>query len=111
MDIIRNSTDDPLIEPPRLEDDWTDWLVYFWRNLFPFIIWLLAMVWVCYLCFYNSRVFGLVVSQIVNRLFIKNGYFNIGSVSVSFISGKFMFRDFVYVTEDYSIRCQDGWYV
>ncbi len=69
------------------------------------------MVWVSYITFYNSRVFGFIVSRIVNRFFIKNGYFKIGSFSLATISGKIMFRDFVYVNEDYSIRIQDGWYV
>ncbi len=69
------------------------------------------MVWVSYITFYNSRVFGFIVSRIVNRFFLKNGYFKIGSFSMATISGKIMFRDFVYVNEDYSIRIQDGWYV
>ncbi|RWS26602.1 uncharacterized protein B4U80_02673, partial [Leptotrombidium deliense] len=45
----------------------------------------------------------------------KNGdsspYFYLGSVSVSAISGKIMFRDLVYITPDYSIRIQDGWLI
>jgi hypothetical protein len=46
----------------------------------------------------------------MNQFFVKNGYFSVGSISVATISGKLMFRDFVYVTEDYSLRIQDGWY-
>jgi hypothetical protein len=100
------------MEPPELSgSSFSDWIAFFWQNLYPFIIWILAMVWVSYITFYNSRVFGFIVSRIVNRFFVKNGYFNIGSFSLATISGKIMFRDFVYVNEDYSIRIQDGWYV
>jgi hypothetical protein len=111
-DILRpNGTDGPLMEPPELSgSSFSDWIAFFWQNLYPFIIWILAMVWVSYITFYNSRVFGFIVSRIVNRFFVKNGYFNIGSFSLATISGKIMFRDFVYVNEDYSIRIQDGWY-
>ena len=69
------------------------------------------MVWVCYVIFYHSRLVGYIITKIVNYLFIKNGYFKVGSFTFASISGKIMFRDLVYVTEDYSLRVQDGWYV
>ena len=69
------------------------------------------MVWVCYVIFYHSRLVGYIITKIVNYLFIKNGYFKIGSFSFASISGKIMFRDLVYVTEDYTLRVQDGWFV
>jgi len=35
----------------------------------------------------------------------------IGSFTVCALSGKIMFRDIVYITEDYTIRVQDGWLI
>lgn len=34
-----------------------------------------------------------------------------GSFTVCALSGKIMFRDIVYITEDYTIRVQDGWLI
>lgn len=69
------------------------------------------MIWVSYIVFYHSRVVGYILTKIINYLFIKNGYFKIGSFSLASISGKIMVRDLVYITEDFSLRVQDGWYV
>lgn len=71
---------------------------------------LLAFLWVLYITFYSSRIIGLVVTKVVNR-FIKEGHIKIGSISVSILSGKVMFRDVAYVTEDCSLRIQDGWVI
>lgn len=35
----------------------------------------------------------------------------LGSFTVCALSGKIMFRDIVYITEDYTIRVQDGWLI
>lgn len=37
--------------------------------------------------------------------------FIIGSVSLNALAGKIMFRDFVYITYDYSVRVQDGYFI
>lgn len=37
-----------------------------------------AVSWVVYIAYYNSRVFGYIITKIVNRLFISEGYFKIG---------------------------------
>lgn len=68
----------------------------------------MGMVWVCYAIYYHSRLIGYILTKIINYLFIKNGYFKMGSFTFASISGKVMFRDLVYVTEDYSLRIQDG---
>ncbi|XP_036340077.1 transmembrane protein KIAA1109 isoform X3 [Rhagoletis pomonella] len=47
----------------------------------------------------------------VNRWFIKGAYFKIGSVALNPLAGKIMFRDFVYITFDYSVRVQDGYFI
>ena len=38
-------------------------------------------------------------------------YIFAGSISLSVLSGKIMFRDVAFVTEDCSFRVQDGWVI
>lgn len=108
-----NSTSRDIVELPQIGDSTVnDWLQFFIKNAFIFIVWILAMAWVVYLMFYNSRVLAYLLTKIVNNLsFLKLGYFKIGSISFSAISCKLMFRDLVFVTEDYSLRVRDGWFV
>ncbi|XP_037884226.1 transmembrane protein KIAA1109 isoform X1 [Glossina fuscipes] len=80
------------------------------------MIWLLcslltSITWVTYITFYNSRVIGMLITKIANRWFIKGAFFKIGSVSLNPLAGKIMFRDFVYITYDYSVRAQDGYFI
>ncbi|XP_038111246.1 transmembrane protein KIAA1109 isoform X3 [Culex quinquefasciatus] len=80
------------------------------------MVWLLlslisSIVWVVYITFYNSRVFGYFITKLVNRLFIKGAYFKIGSLNVNPLAGKIMFRDVVYVNYDYTVRVQDGYFI
>ncbi|XP_065078677.1 bridge-like lipid transfer protein family member 1 isoform X6 [Ochlerotatus camptorhynchus] len=80
------------------------------------MVWLLlsllsSIVWVVYITFYNSRVFGYFITKLVNRLFIRDAYFKIGSLNVNPLAGKIMFRDVVYVNYDYTIRVQDGYFI
>jgi hypothetical protein len=70
-----------------------------------------AVFWVIYITYYNSRVVGFVITKTMNRFFIGEGYFKIGSLSVNALSGKIMFRDVVYITHDYTIRVQDGYLI
>ncbi|GLV46511.1 tweek [Carabus blaptoides fortunei] len=59
-----------------------------------------AISCVMYITYYNSRVAGYIITRIVNRLFIRDGFFKIGSFTVNVLSGKIMFRDVVYITHD-----------
>ncbi|KAK4878280.1 hypothetical protein RN001_010786 [Aquatica leii] len=79
-------------------------------------LWLLfslvsAISWVIYITYYNSRVAGYIITRIINRLIIGEGYFKIGSFTVNALAGKIMFRDIVYITHDYSLRIQDGYLI
>ena len=107
-----NTTTPPLIPPPE-GSGLIDWLTFVWRNFIPFLIWILASIWICYIIFYHSRLTGFIMTKIINQFFLnkKNYYFHVGSFSLTAISGKIMFRDLVYVTPDYTIRVQDGWSV
>nr|XP_042899305.1 transmembrane protein KIAA1109 isoform X2 [Parasteatoda tepidariorum] len=94
-----------------------------WNNTAPLknipldsnLAWLLcalvmAMSWVIYITYYNSRVIGFIVTKILNH-FMKYGYVKVGSLSISVLSGKIMFRDVAYITEDCTWRAQDGWII
>ncbi|XP_015586515.1 uncharacterized protein KIAA1109 isoform X3 [Cephus cinctus] len=79
-------------------------------------IWLLcslvsAISWVVYIAYYNSRVIGFILTRLLNRFVIRDGYVKVGSFTLSALSGKIMFRDIVYITTDYSLRIQDGWLI
>lgn len=37
-----------------------------------------AIAWVIYITYYNSRLVGYIITKIVNKLFIRDGYFKIG---------------------------------
>ncbi|CAG9772767.1 unnamed protein product [Ceutorhynchus assimilis] len=69
-----------------------------------------AVLWVVYITYYNSRILGYVITKVANK-FISEGYFRIGSLSLNALSGKIMFRDFVYITHDYTLRIQDGYLI
>ncbi|XP_069959318.1 bridge-like lipid transfer protein family member 1 isoform X14 [Cherax quadricarinatus] len=68
---------------------------------------LVAISWSIYIILFNSRVQGSILTAILRR-FVKSGDLTIGSFSLSVLSGKIMFRNVVYVTEDYSLRIVDG---
>lgn len=70
-----------------------------------------AISWVTYITYYNSRLVGFIITKIVNRFLIKEGYFKLGSFTLNALSGKIMFRDFVYITHDFTIRVQDGYLI
>lgn len=77
-------------------------------NLYWFFISLAAgIIWTVYLAYYNSRVLGLIATFIINK-FVTYGQINIGSVSLSVLSGKLMFRAVDYITEDFSVRIDYG---
>ncbi|XP_041436679.1 KIAA1109 L homeolog isoform X7 [Xenopus laevis] len=79
------------------------------------VVWLLVATilscgWIIYLTYYNSRNIGLILTLVLNRLY-KNGYIHIGSFSFSVLSGKIMLREIYYISEDMSIRIQDGFII
>ncbi|XP_052791422.1 bridge-like lipid transfer protein family member 1 isoform X3 [Mya arenaria] len=69
-----------------------------------------AILWTIYIAFYNSRVLGLFASLIANKLH-KDGHISIGSLSLSVLSGKIMFRALHYISEDFSVRIEYGWII
>lgn len=105
------------------------------------LMWLLcslasAIFWIVYIAYYNSRVAGYIITKLLNRFVIRDGYVKVGkdiinelsilkyfgifipfllyftgSFTLSALSGKIMFRDIVYITTDYSFRIQDGWLI
>uniref|UniRef100_A0A8D8V2G3 Uncharacterized protein KIAA1109 n=1 Tax=Cacopsylla melanoneura TaxID=428564 RepID=A0A8D8V2G3_9HEMI len=72
---------------------------------------IIAMIWVLYIVYYNSRVVGYIITRLLTRFYVKKGYLSIGSFTVCAVSGKIMFRDIVYITDDYTVRIQDGWVI
>ncbi|XP_034943286.1 transmembrane protein KIAA1109 homolog isoform X1 [Chelonus insularis] len=79
-------------------------------------IWLLcslvsAISWIIYITYYNSRVIGYIITRLLNRFVVRDGYVKVGSFTLCALSGKIMFRDIVYITTDYSVRVQDGWVI
>lgn len=70
-----------------------------------------SIAWVIYITFYNSRVVGYFLTKFINRLYIRGAYFKIGSLSLSPLAGKVMFRDIVFICFDYSVRIQDGYVI
>lgn len=72
---------------------------------------IITLAWVVYINFYNARIFGMIVTKIINRWYITGAHFRLGSLSITPIAGKIMFRDFVFVCFDYSIRIQDGYFI
>ncbi|KAG5893448.1 hypothetical protein JTB14_012167 [Gonioctena quinquepunctata] len=70
-----------------------------------------AVSWVIYITYYNSRILGYIITKTVNKMFIDEGFFKIGSLTINVLSGKIMFRDVVYITHDYTVRVQDGYLI
>lgn len=68
-----------------------------------------SILWIIYITFYNSRLIGLILTKLINRMYFKGDFFRIGSATFNPLAGKIMFRDVVYVNCDYSIRIQDGY--
>ncbi|XP_071950962.1 bridge-like lipid transfer protein family member 1 [Antedon mediterranea] len=67
-------------------------------------------IWVVYITYYNSRVFAIFITAVLNK-FHRHGNIHIGSISISVLSGKLMFRDVAYITNDFSVRVQDGYVI
>jgi hypothetical protein len=72
----------------------------------------IGVIWTVYVLFFNSRVIGAVTTFLLNlylKRYSKLVWIRIRSVSISFLSGKIMFRGVHYVTVDYMVYIQDGW--
>lgn len=93
----------------------------------------ISVIWAIYVLFFNSRIIGIIITFFINlylkkyskkvwiriskskvfQVFLKYRFIfykkNKGSLSVSFLSGKIMFRGVHYVTVDYMMYIQDGW--
>ena len=74
----------------------------------------ISIIWAVYIVFFNSRIFGIIVTFLINKIAFKiftykNVYLKVSSISVSMISGKIMFRSVHYVTIDYMMYIQDGY--
>ncbi|KAI1727949.1 hypothetical protein DdX_00092 [Ditylenchus destructor] len=75
---------------------------------------LLLVIWIVFISFFFSRLLGLFVGIGFQRFLKWSGmdnvnHLSIGSFSISILSGKIMFRDILLVTEDYTIKVNDGW--
>ncbi|RUS76481.1 hypothetical protein EGW08_015765, partial [Elysia chlorotica] len=89
----------------RLGDELTESTVYWMLIAIG-----LAQAWTVYVTFYHSRVLGIIITAIINK-FVKYGHIQMGSFSISFLSGKVMFRDVYFITEDFSVRAEYGWLI
>ena len=99
----------------------------------------ICVIWTVYVLFFNSRVIGVLLTFVINFYLRRRqrqqqqqqqlgASINVGvgdeatftdlsqpvwikirSVSISFLSGKIMFRGVHYVTLDYMLYIQDGW--
>jgi hypothetical protein len=72
----------------------------------------IGVIWTVYVLFFNSRVIGSITTFLLNlylKRYSKLVWIRIRSVSISFLSGKIMFRGVHYVTVDYMVYIQDGW--
>ncbi|XP_059485480.1 bridge-like lipid transfer protein family member 1 isoform X2 [Neocloeon triangulifer] len=66
--------------------------------------------WVITSTYFISRIIGYILTKILNR-FVKTGFMQVGSFTFNALSGKVMFRDLAYITNDYSVRVQDGYII
>lgn len=70
-----------------------------------------SILWLIYITYYNSRLVGLILTKLINRMYFKGDFFRIGSLTFNPLAGKIMFRDVVYVNYDYSMKVQDGYMI
>lgn len=74
---MNNTTDLPTLTPTLTPTSFTPQVNYI-RHV---IITVLTIAWTIYVSFYNSRVFGLIVTWVLNRA-VKYGHFSIGKLFV-----------------------------
>ncbi|CAK9293631.1 unnamed protein product [Gordionus sp. m RMFG-2023] len=74
------------------------------------VICILFIVWIIYALFFHSRITGYILTKFINLLLIsKKQNVKFGSLSISFLSGKIMFRDVHIINKDFSARICDGY--
>lgn len=73
------------------------------------IVYILTIVWILYLILYNSRVQGIILSNLLRRFYFRDAaQIKFDSFSVSFISGAIMFRNLHYTSGSYCVFVKDG---
>lgn len=80
-----NGTKDDILEDIHLDSNFA----YLMFSL------ILAMTWVLYIMYYNSRVVGYIITRLLMRFVVKKGYLSIGSFTVCAVSGKLVFFFFL----------------
>ncbi|KAK0176217.1 hypothetical protein PV328_000373 [Microctonus aethiopoides] len=113
---LYNSTAPSFLQIEPAYWNYTDHVILDDLKMDSHFIWLLcslasAISWIIYIAYYNSRVIGYIITRLLNRFVIRDGYLKVGSLTLCALSGKIMFRDIVYITTDYSLRIQDGWLI
>lgn len=115
--LLNNSVINQVAELPL--DSHLAWLLF---------LLLVSLIWLTYCIYYHARLFGFIVTTITNHVIIPRYfsgdrdnrgkqskkppyYFHVGSLSISAISGKIMFRDLSLITADYTVRTQDGFII
>lgn len=70
----------------------------------------LGIVWLTYLTYYNGRVFGFILTKLLNKFYTRYDYYlHFGSFTFSILTGKIMFREFIYADHNVTVRVADGW--
>ncbi|KAK0421995.1 hypothetical protein QR680_007305 [Steinernema hermaphroditum] len=75
---------------------------------------LLFIFWIVFISFYFSRLLALIVGAVVSRYMRWSGWkcrVRIGSLSISILAGKIMFRQIVLISDDLTVKCNDGWII
>uniref|UniRef100_A0A1I7S228 FSA_C domain-containing protein n=1 Tax=Bursaphelenchus xylophilus TaxID=6326 RepID=A0A1I7S228_BURXY len=79
---------------------------------------LLFVTWAVFSVYFFSRVCGTLICVFLKRLLPylmgeqqQLQHFSLGSFSVSLLAGKIMFREVLWVTDDYSLRINDGYLI
>ncbi|CAF1031213.1 unnamed protein product [Adineta ricciae] len=99
--------------PSTLEEISNEIIDYFesHREQIPLlvVVYILTIIWILYVILYHSRIQGIVLSHILQRFYFKDAsQIKFDSFSVSFISGKIMFRNLHYATGSYFVFVKDG---
>ncbi|KAM3727455.1 Bridge-like lipid transfer protein family member [Dirofilaria immitis] len=75
---------------------------------------ILFCIWIIFLTFYISRIIGPIIAYILTYIAHKceiKCILKLGSLSISLLAGKIMFRDFTFICDDYAIYCNDGYLI
>uniref|UniRef100_A0A7E4VU99 FSA_C domain-containing protein n=1 Tax=Panagrellus redivivus TaxID=6233 RepID=A0A7E4VU99_PANRE len=106
---IRNDTLQLLSEiKSDLVNEWEgeEPTINFWLLLAALVV---CIAYIVFAIFYFSRVCGFVASLVLSSYFKLK--VRIGSLSISVLSGKLMFRNVSYTDSDISVHINDGWII